>query len=338
MMLRLSPDQEFIEAHWIGDRLAVQIFRAGVSELLMLGPGDNQVRNITSWREAQFVTPVDDEENPKPPVWPEGMVQTQFLGGTESVLYLMAQTGLSQTELWMVDGSGQLRRQRFDFASIRPSFFRVLPNGLIAVQRAEGDRDMFTCLDPDTARLVQFEVVEPRGFVPLEVSRPWGVSDRMADRGYTLNALVLQASESDDPQLPALVTKDGVRGGVMPKQQAVWFVDSFGLYLCDLMPVETEKLEALKREAVKAVAISRAKQVGIGMMIYGADYDDYLPRSGDWENAVLPYLRSRDLTNGFVYLGNGENLSNLKDPANQVLGYIDTPYGRAIVRMDSSVK
>ncbi len=338
MMLRLNPNQDVGAMHWLGDRLAVQIYREGVSELVLLGPGDNQFRNVTSWSEMLLVAPAEEDASPSPSAWPAGLVRTQWLGGTESALYLMAQTSATTTQLWIVNAAGQLQSLPVDLSQIQPEFAFVLPNGLIALRRKEGDRAIFTCLNPVTGKLVQFEELPPKDQVFLNVDRPWNMNARMANNGYGRKALVLSAFDLDDPPTPALVTGDGVKGGVMPQQKAVWFVDTFGLYLCDLLPIDSEQLEALLKEAVKADAISRAKQVGTGMMIYGADYDDYLPRSGDWENAVLPYLRSRDLTNGFVYLGNGENLSNLKDPANQVLGYIDTPYGRAIVRMDSSVK
>ncbi|MCA0360384.1 MAG: hypothetical protein LCH41_04955 [Armatimonadetes bacterium] len=338
MMLRLNPNQEVGAMHWLGDRLVAKINREGVSELVLLGPGDNQFRNITSWSEMSIVAPAEEDPNPNQPAWPAGMVLTRWLGGTESVCYLMAQTSATTTELWAVNAGGQLQRQPVDLSQIQPEFAIVLPNGLIALRRQKGEREIFTCLNPVTGTLVQYEELPPKNEVRLEVDRPWYMNARQTKRGFGRNALVLGAFELEDPPTPAVVTENAVKGGVMPEKKAVWFVDSFGLYLCDLMPVDSEQLEALMKEAVKADAISRAKQVGTGMMIYGADYDDYLPRSGDWQSAVLPYLRDSDVMEGFIYMGNGENLSNIKDPGNEVLGYIETPYGRAIVRMDSSVK
>jgi hypothetical protein len=137
---------------------------------------------------------------------------------------------------------------------------------------------------------------------------------------------------------PALVTNDGIAGGVMPGQDAVWYVDTFGLYLCDLVPMDSERLEKLVRDTVKREALLNAKQIATGMMIYLENHDDHFPRSGDWRSALSPYFKDTQFMDGFVYLGNGEIFAHIKDPANQVMGYIDTPYGQAIVRMDGSVK
>lgn len=335
LLMRLRPEQGIGFMHWLGDRLAIVSYRDNTMELAILGPNENQSRNVTSWRENFRVEPADDE-NPKPPSWPAGSISMNLVGGTNQALFMIAQTSLTSYELWVLGSSGQIRRQPLDLGSVSLAGPTLMSDGLIALDVWSTAGSNYTVLDPTTGRLFEKEYPEPsdeRGFQVQRASRIEATKKTLPKR-----ALVLSTYGYDPQPDPALITNDGGGGEVMPGRQAVWFVDTFGLYLCELLAVDTEQLEAMMKEAVKVDAILRAKQVGVGMMIYGADYDDYLPLSGDWENSLMPYLKNGELMNGFVYLGNGENLSNLKDPANQVLGYIDTPYGRAIVRMDSSVK
>lgn len=83
--------------------------------------------------------------------------------------------------------------------------------------------------------------------------------------------------------------------------------------------------------------MNRAKQVGIAMMIYATDCDDQLPPSANWQEVLYPYMRSKSLSEGFIYLMNGDNLSKLEDPTKAKVGYIEGQYGRAIVFGDSHV-
>ncbi len=335
-LLRLERDHDISFTHWLGDRVAAVHYTGGVMELSLFGPNEGQRRNITSWTEHFSVRQTDDEgENLQPPPWPTGHVRTDVLGGTDQVLYILAQTGTKSRELWTLSASGQFTRRALqdEFAHLGPAY--LMQDGLITFEHWTSLGGIFTVLDPATGRISERDYSEEGPKFGLLVDRP---GDRENQKVRSPRALVLVGFGYDPFPEPALVTNDGIAGGVMPGQKAVWYVDTFGLYLCDLVPMDSERLEKFLRDTVKREAILTAKQIATGMMIYMADNDDYLPRSGDWRTALSPYYKDTQFMDGFVYLGNGENFSQIKDPANQVMGYIETPYGRAIVRMDTSVK
>ena len=89
--------------------------------------------------------------------------------------------------------------------------------------------------------------------------------------------------------------------------------------------------------AKRAAAMSKAKQVALGLIMYSADNDDAIPGDLDLRKDVSPYVRNDSVFDGFVYTFQGGKLSDLKDPANTVLGYTDTPDGRAVAYADGHV-
>jgi len=140
----------------------------------------------------------------------------------------------------------------------------------------------------------------------------------------------------EEPEILA-ITQDGLFGEVIGKNLGVWYVDRSGLYVLDLIPMSAKDYEAALAEVVKRETMNRAKQVGTAMMIYGADYDDCFPLAQDWAESLYPYLKNSSLTEGFVYMMNGEDMSEIEDITGTVVGFIETPYGTAYVRGDSSV-
>lgn len=133
------------------------------------------------------------------------------------------------------------------------------------------------------------------------------------------------------------ITQDGLFGEVIGKNLGVWYVDRSGLYVLDLIPISSKDYEAALADQVKRETMSRAKQVGTAMMIYGADYDDCFPLAKGWAESIYPYMKNSSLTDGFVYMMNGENMTEIEDITGTIVGFIETPYGTAYVRGDSSV-
>lgn len=136
---------------------------------------------------------------------------------------------------------------------------------------------------------------------------------------------------------PVRVAAEAVQAGCTVDGRHAFFVDRGGLEVVPLQVLSREEFEALFRDNVRQQAMSRAKQVGLGLLIYCSDYDDQLPPADDWQSRIDPYIKNRELTNGFTYLLNGQNNAELKDPSNTAMGIVDTPIGSAIVRGDGSV-
>lgn len=89
--------------------------------------------------------------------------------------------------------------------------------------------------------------------------------------------------------------------------------------------------------AQKTRTMSNAKQVGVAIMIYSADFDDVLP-SGPLDDKIDPYLKNRALLRGFVYTFSGGDISQIDKPAETELGFMPGPGGRAILYADGHVK
>jgi hypothetical protein len=136
---------------------------------------------------------------------------------------------------------------------------------------------------------------------------------------------------------PLIIARDGLDGKSTFDGKFVYYTDRSGLFLADLVDISIPDLTELAKETVKREAMSRAKQVGTGMMIYCADYDDHLPLANDWQASIHPYIKNSSLTNGFTYLMNGQNIIDIENITQTVIGMIETPFGTAIVRGDSSV-
>ncbi|MBL8060242.1 MAG: hypothetical protein JNK63_05955 [Chthonomonas sp.] len=87
----------------------------------------------------------------------------------------------------------------------------------------------------------------------------------------------------------------------------------------------------------KEKAMSNAKQVGLSLIMYASDNDDFMPVS-DFKEAVMPYSKNEDIFSGFIYTYQGGNLADIKDPSNTPLGFIKGPGGTATVYADGSVR
>lgn len=119
---------------------------------------------------------------------------------------------------------------------------------------------------------------------------------------------------------------------------AIFVNDSNGISRIPIMLADIEAIKNARIAAIQTETLSRAKQVGLAMMIYSSDYDDLLPPAKKWDENLWPYMKNTELTRDFNYMLNGEDISKIKDPANLVLGEIVTKYGKAVVYADSSVR
>ena len=73
-------------------------------------------------------------------------------------------------------------------------------------------------------------------------------------------------------------------------------------------------------------------------MSYAADYDDVLPPGDNWQDRVMPYIRNADLMRGFQYMGAGQNMAQIQNPSETLMGIVVGKYGRVLVFADSSAR
>ena len=93
----------------------------------------------------------------------------------------------------------------------------------------------------------------------------------------------------------------------------------------------------------KELAMSNLKQIGLGIIQYTQDFDEHFPPSEGVNEAIYPYIKSRDVfqvgSHPFVYvIPGGTALASLDDWANTVLGKIGLTDSEAILFADGHVK
>ncbi|HCM74269.1 MAG TPA: hypothetical protein PLS15_02960 [Fimbriimonadaceae bacterium] len=154
--------------------------------------------------------------------------------------------------------------------------------------------------------------------MPHELDSQARISGDIRDNGWYVPAGILNAATS--------------KGGV------VWFLRDHQLFLRDVVPMSLAEYEQYVRRLVQERAMRQAKQMAIGLFIYSADHDDQMPENAGWRDAVTPYLKDKSTLDGIVYLGNGERINEIQDITTGNMGFLDTPYGRANMRWDGSIR
>lgn len=133
----------------------------------------------------------------------------------------------------------------------------------------------------------------------------------------------------------SLLSAEAERVVLCQQGDAVAYVANGNLFVREVTKMPASELDKILEQAEKRELVSRAKQVGTGMAIYCADADDLFPPNAGWQDVLMPYLRDRNLVEGFVYQLNGESATAIADPASRPIGYIQGRYGRAIVFADT---
>lgn len=147
----------------------------------------------------------------------------------------------------------------------------------------------------------------------------------------------LDLDDENSPRVDALpFAVDATFAEVSPTETALAYIHNQELYLRPIRRISGEELVALRIERERVQLTNQAKQLGVGMIIYSADYDDQFPGGADIANAILPYLKNRELLKNFTPLTNGENIADW--PADKPIGFIEGRHGRALIMPDSSVR
>ncbi len=139
-----------------------------------------------------------------------------------------------------------------------------------------------------------------------------------------------------------LLCADAQAADLSPSGDAVWYISQGAAWVAPLQKLNRGQYEAMHREALREAAISSAKQIGLALLMYVQDYDEtFPPNTGDIQMILMPYVKNEEIFNlpgtNFFYLMNMETLASIDKPAETMLGYIQTPYGRAVIWVDGHV-
>jgi hypothetical protein len=147
----------------------------------------------------------------------------------------------------------------------------------------------------------------------------------------------LDLDDENSPRVDASpFAVDATFAEVSPTENVLAYIHNQELYLRPIRRIVGDELVALRVERERVQLTNQAKQVGIGIMIYSADYDDQFPGGADIGNALLPYLKNREILKNFTPLTNGESMTNW--PADKPIGFIEGRHGRALIMPDSSIR
>jgi hypothetical protein len=147
-----------------------------------------------------------------------------------------------------------------------------------------------------------------------------------------------------DAEGRALLTANGSRPELLSR--AALFYSAGALYAAPLQRIDRETYVAMRRQQWRMQAMTNAKQIGLGMMMYAQDYDGNFPSpDGNLKEVVNPYLKNDSLWNnpetgrfGFQAAYKQTTLSGFSSPSTTALGYLTGPGGRAVIYVDGHVK
>ncbi len=127
---------------------------------------------------------------------------------------------------------------------------------------------------------------------------------------------------------------------------AVLYRDRSGaLYVRPIVRVNTSAFVEARKAALRTQSLSNAKQIALGILMYGQDYDEmYPPSGGATQSQISPYLKNEDLFKNtltgqpaFTYVGGG-SMAAIEEVAKTPIGYLAGPGGRVIIYADGHVK
>ena len=135
---------------------------------------------------------------------------------------------------------------------------------------------------------------------------------------------------SDGSDATLLSTPSGDMGTLYTSQGALWFQP--------LLRLDKVEFLKMKKMADRITAISNARQLGTGILMYSQDYDEKLPTPDGINDKIAPYLRNDALFDGFGYTYAGGNLGDISAPGMTPIGYVGGDGGRAVIYADGHVK
>ncbi len=160
----------------------------------------------------------------------------------------------------------------------------------------------------------------------------WGTADGRLPHELDTRGHIAGDLATLNLQVPA-----GYSRGLGNKLGAAWYVRDRMMFVRAVEEMPLADYRNYIARFVQNRAMNMAKQAGIALNIFSADNDDRLPENVGWREAAGPYLKNNNILERVTYLGNGERLTEVQD-LRGVVGFIDTPYGRANISYDSSVR
>ena len=175
--------------------------------------------------------------------------------------------------------------------------------------------------------------------IKLGFETEFGQSSNVADTTQvSRRSLWLKADEKSEHQR-ALIAADADSATLSPIGNGVYYETKGVAMVRPLMSMPKDLALNALEAAERTKAMSDSKQAALALIMYASDYDDTFPsNAGDWASAIDPYLKNRELLDGFTYTYSGGPMSEIEKPAETEIGYKIGPGGRAVAYADGHVK
>lgn len=166
----------------------------------------------------------------------------------------------------------------------------------------------------------------PKGKDFLNLSSPtwvWGLPDGRLPHELDSRAVIA----GDLTPLPYFVPA-GYAPGVGGKLGAAWYVRDHMMFVRAVEEMSMADYTKYIAMLAQDRAMAMAQDAVLAFNSYRAQNEERLPENAGWRASMRPYIRDGELFGRVTYLGNGERMTEFRE-YQQVLGFIDTPYGRA---------
>jgi prepilin-type processing-associated H-X9-DG protein len=125
--------------------------------------------------------------------------------------------------------------------------------------------------------------------------------------------------------------------GLLADQSGVLWEHDGNVYGRSIARVPRTTFETLRATLGKRKAMSDAKQIALGLMMFAMDNDERFPATSAL-NEILPYVKNQEMIERFQFTYSGNpDLAKIESPAETVLGHVDGPGGRAVAYADGHV-
>lgn len=139
-------------------------------------------------------------------------------------------------------------------------------------------------------------------------------------------------------QSKALIAADGAEPTLVASGGGVFYLSQGAEWFQPLLKMNLADYVVMKKKADRLRAMSNARQLGTGVLMYTQDYDEKLPTPDGIKDKIAPYIKNDSLFDGFNYTYPGGSLADISNPSTTTLGYVDGEGGRAVIYVDGHVK
>ena len=143
---------------------------------------------------------------------------------------------------------------------------------------------------------------------------------------------------ADAESTPRLVVEHADFAILSPKDDYVLYSFKGSLFVRRIQELTAQAYEQFLASEAQKNAMSKAKQVMLGLLMYAVDYDDEIRTNLSFPLDIEPYLRNSKVADGFVYTFAGGDLQKYSSAPTEIVGYVDTKYGRATAYLDGHVE